>query len=190
MDSTSTPPIGEPLVEVLARCARLDTSLVRRAVVEGKVTVNDAVVTDPAARVHSEDPSFIGYGEHLYPYYPNDAFSSADIVFELVAYDKTTYEEVKLDQHGTCPACGSNWDAGDMFPVLRKQSCFDKLSDDELRQKITIWYSPPYKFSRLIGVEYAYDHPQHYDGVSEWACPDCDTRWYRFQPKPMQKSKA
>ena len=107
-----------------------------------------------------------------------------------MAYDKTTHEEVKLDQHGTCPACGSSWDAGDIFDVFRKQAVYDNRSDEELREMIQQYYSPPYKFSRLIGVEYAYDHPQHYDGVSEWACPDCDTRWYRFQPKPMQTSKA
>lgn len=97
MNPMSTPAIGEPLVEVLARCARLDTSLIRRAVVEGKVTVNDAVVTDPAARVHSEDPSFIGYGENLYPYYPNDAFSGADIVFELGPVRDENHEAALID---------------------------------------------------------------------------------------------
>lgn len=26
---------------------------------------------------------------------------------------------------------------------------------------------------QLIGIEYAYNHPDHYDGISEWACPPC-----------------
>lgn len=35
-------------------------------------------------------------------------------------------------------------------------------------------------FSKLIGVEYPYDMPEHYDGVSEWECPFCHTRWGRW----------
>lgn len=28
-------------------------------------------------------------------------------------------------------------------------------------------------FGRAIGVEYDHEHPQRYDGISEWSCPDC-----------------
>jgi len=35
-------------------------------------------------------------------------------------------------------------------------------------------------FSRVIGVEYGYNHPGHWDGVSEWMCPDCGARVNRF----------
>jgi len=85
-----------------------------------------------------------------------------------------------LDHHGTCPECGVDWSAGDIFDVLRPQSwCKDK-TDDELRVLIEESYSPPYKFSRLVGIELPYDHPQHYDGVSYWMCPDCGHRWNRF----------
>ena len=34
--------------------------------------------------------------------------------------------------------------------------------------------------SRIIGIEYEWNHPAHYDGVSEWMCPDCKTRWSRW----------
>jgi hypothetical protein len=50
------------------------------------------------------------------------------------------------------------------------------MTDDELKQHISVYYSPPYKFSRLIGIEY----PGKYDGVWEYACPDCNARFPRF----------
>ena len=42
-------------------------------------------------------------------------------------------------------------------------------------------------YSQLIGIEYAYDHPDHYDGVSEDMCPRCETRvgcWSRRKLEP------
>lgn len=90
-----------------------------------------------------------------------------------------------LDAHGKCPACGADWSAGDIFDVLRAQDwCKDK-TDDELRTDIMQWYSPPYKFSRLIGVELPYGHPDHYDGVSYWQCPDCSEKWARVFPDEL-----
>lgn len=86
-----------------------------------------------------------------------------------------------INAFGTCPECNANWCAGDIFDALRGQDwCKDK-SDEELRAFIEQSYSPPYKFSRLIGVELAYDHPEHYDGVSYWMCPDCKKQWPRFK---------
>ncbi len=32
----------------------------------------------------------------------------------------------------------------------------------------------------LTGIEYAYDDPKHYDGISEWSCSRCGRRWDRF----------
>jgi len=86
----------------------------------------------------------------------------------------------ELNHFGCCPECGANWDGGGIFDVLRTQDwCRDK-TDDELRALVEESYSPPYRFSRIIGVELPYDHPQHYDGVSFWRCPDCNTMWNRF----------
>lgn len=93
-------------------------------------------------------------------------------------------ESVKkpLDHHGHCPECNADWFAGDIFDVLRPQDwCKDK-SDEQLMAHIKEYYSPPYKFSRIVGVQLAYDHPEHYDGVSYWMCPDCKHQWPRFRP--------
>jgi hypothetical protein len=32
----------------------------------------------------------------------------------------------------------------------------------------------------VIGVEYDYNHPERYDGVSEWNCPSCGRREGRW----------
>ena len=61
-----------PLVNVLATCATVDTSVARRMIVEGRVKVDDVVVDDPAARLPNEVglPSFIEFEDKLYPFYP------------------------------------------------------------------------------------------------------------------------
>lgn len=33
---------------------------------------------------------------------------------------------------------------------------------------------------RVIGVQYGSEVRDHYDGVSEWRCPDCKARWGRW----------
>lgn len=37
----------------------------------------------------------------------------------------------------------------------------------------------------VIGVEYDYDHPEHYDGVSEWRCPRCSRREGRWTGRAL-----
>jgi rubredoxin len=105
-----------------------------------------------------------------------------------MAYDKTTHTEVQLDHYGNCPNCGTSWNAGDIFDSFRQQAIYINKTDAELKELVEKYYAPPYKFSRLVGVEYAHNHPQHYDGVSEWQCPDCQYSWYRFQPRPTKTS--
>lgn len=92
-----------------------------------------------------------------------------------------------LDHYGKCPECGADWCSGDIFDVLRAQDWCKNKSDAELQEYIRQCYAPPYKFSRIVGIEYAYDHPQHYDGVSEWMCPDCKHKWPRFE-SPRNKT--
>lgn len=36
-----------------------------------------------------------------------------------------------------------------------------------------------------FGVEYSYDDPKHYDGVSEWQCGPCNFRQGRFSGKEL-----
>jgi len=85
--------------------------------------------------------------------------------------------QLKIDQFGCCPKCSSSWDAGDIFDCWRKLAVYDKYTDEQLHARIAELYSPPHKFSRLMGVEI----PERYDGIWEWACPDCDARFPRFK---------
>jgi hypothetical protein len=45
-----------------------------------------------------------------------------------------------------------------------------------LQKYVEQHYSPPYRFSRIIGIT----HRDKYDGVWEYACPDCNARFPRF----------
>ena len=98
--------------------------------------------------------------------------------------DNTT---MQLDPAGRCPECGANWNNGDVLARLRalrdSDEYYKNKTDDELIE-IAGYYGwtveNPKCFSRLLGVELPYDHPRHYDGVSEWQCPDCTKSWRRF----------
>jgi len=61
-------------------------------------------------------------------------------------------------KYGKCPECKTSWVAGDIPEEHREH------------------YSPPYKYSRLIGIELR----GKYDGVSYWQCPECKTKWNRW----------
>jgi len=41
-----------------------------------------------------------------------------------------------------------------------------------------------------IGVEYSWDSPQHYDGVSEWKCKQCGTRYGRWSNKILKDGEV
>jgi transposase-like protein len=73
-----------------------------------------------------------------------------------------------------CPECGSSWDGGSIVEKLHEQEPWK--TKEEIEITVKQYYSPPYRFSRLIGVEDA----QKYDGISYWKCPDCGTMWNRF----------
>ena len=80
-----------------------------------------------------------------------------------------------LDHHGTCPNCHANWDNGSIFETLREQEWCRQMGDAELQAHIEEFYSPPYRWSRLIGIE-----TESYDGVSFWRCPECAAQWSNF----------
>lgn len=42
----------------------------------------------------------------------------------------------------------------------------------------------------IIGCEYPYDDPMHYDGISEWRCGDCDTRVGRWTGKILEEGEG
>lgn len=69
-----------------------------------------------------------------------------------------------------CPKCGASW-KGEPIPEASRANYGNKTH-----------------FRRLIGIEFPYDHPEHYDGISVWACPDCDGKWDRFTGKERPDS--
>ncbi len=92
---------------------------------------------------------------------------------------------LKIKETKQCPKCESSWIGEDMFTVFKKQKenespYWKHKSDEEIQKIIKESYSPPYYFKREIGIELAWDHPKHYDGVSYWKCPDCETYFDRF----------
>jgi len=42
----------------------------------------------------------------------------------------------------------------------------------------------------IIGVEYWYDHPERYDGVSEWQCYHCGVRYGRWTGKELAEGES
>jgi hypothetical protein len=46
------------------------------------------------------------------------------------------------------------------------------------------------EFTRRIAVEYAHDDPEHYDGISEFRCPDCGARVGRWSGKRLGPDEA
>ena len=62
--------------------------------------------------------------------------------------------------------------------------CNVSLIGDEIPVEHREYYSPPYVYRREIGLEY----PFKYDGVWEWACPDCNGTW-DSEAKKLKESK-
>ena len=95
-------------------------------------------------------------------------------------------EPVKLDPKATCcPKCKSDWDGGSILETFIKQreegaKMWQGMSDKDIEVYVHVSYSPPYRWDRKIGIELPFDHPNHYDGVSYWQCPDCKTTFNRF----------
>lgn len=86
-----------------------------------------------------------------------------------------------------CPNCSADWRGADIFEALKQVrengGGYIGLSDAELKIMAGHygWTEENKKtFSRLIGIERPYGHPERYDGVSAWRCPDCNAQWPRF----------
>ena len=115
----------------------------------------------------------------------------------VLSHDATVWKVVYVidPDADRCPECGVSWQGqridtdyvvqglyGHNAPCQRKQS-WDKDFDD----LVPCTCGPRY-YHRLIGIELSPDHPDHYDGVSCWQCPDCNTRWDRFTGKLVSTS--
>lgn len=73
-----------------------------------------------------------------------------------------------------CPECKASWQ-GEPIP--------QEYIDQGLYQKGLTHYS------LLRGIEYGYPHPERYDGISEWQCPFCSTRWGRWTNKILAEGE-
>lgn len=60
----------------------------------------------------------------------------------------------------------------------RCPECYSSWQGSPIKEEDRHLYGPtaPTHYSRLVGIEIR----GGYDGVSEWACPDCGARWDRW----------
>src|SRR5689334_21552163 len=85
-----------------------------------------------------------------------------------------------------CPKCGSCWDGGSILEHFKKSRDEgnphnEDKTDSELEEMVALYYGDKQAHWRTeIRFELSYDHPNHYDGISYWQCPDCMTTWNRF----------
>lgn len=77
-------------------------------------------------------------------------------------------------EQGQCPACDVNWQG-------------DPIPQEYIEQGL---YGANTHYSRVIGVEYSHDMPEHYDGLSEYRCPDCGARFGRWTGKQLAEGEA
>lgn len=82
-----------------------------------------------------------------------------------------------------CPNCGVSFQGESILETFIKQrdelryDIWQGKSDEEIMERVKSSYSPPYHWSRVIGIE----DPMIYDGVSWWKCPDCEHTWERMR---------
>ena len=72
------------------------------------------------------------------------------------------------DNHKSCPVCNITW-VGEPIPAdIRDQ--YEKATD--------------YFITNVVGIEYQ-GTPEDYDGVSEYRCLGCETRWGAWTGKVL-----
>lgn len=89
-----------------------------------------------------------------------------------------------FEDRDECPECEITWRGGEIPDGLMQGSPehYPTRKAAEAAAESYGW-TPENKATfrvNVIGVEYAYDHPQHYDGVSEYRCTNCGLRIGRF----------
>ena len=88
-----------------------------------------------------------------------------------------------------CPICGSSWDGGSIFDAFAAardagKPSFKGLSDEQLRNHISQFYSEPHRWSRVISFQIR----GNYDRPSFIECPDCHSRWDYLTGKEILKN--
>lgn len=77
-----------------------------------------------------------------------------------------------------CPSCNANWDGGSILDTFIQQreegvKCWQGKSNEQIEKEMKENYSPPYRWSNVIGIE------EDEDRISKWQCPECKTEWKR-----------
>lgn len=69
-------------------------------------------------------------------------------------------------------------------------TCNESLEGEKIPEKYRNSYGNHTHFSKIIGIEYASGEPESYDGISEYTCPHCKTRWGRWTGKELAKGEV
>ena len=89
---------------------------------------------------------------------------------------------IRFSELKNCPHCKCNWNGGDILECLSKHPLYSNYTKEQLLEAAGHYgWTPetPKNFSLVIGIELPYDHPNHYDGISYWQCPECKTVFTR-----------
>jgi Zn-finger nucleic acid-binding protein len=81
-----------------------------------------------------------------------------------------------------CPKCKVTWLGGEV-PDGLMQAHPNYTREKAETAAADYGWTPENKLqfkTNMIGVQYAYDNPEHYDGVSEWKCTVCGARFNRW----------
>lgn len=89
-----------------------------------------------------------------------------------------------FEDRDECPECGVTWRGGEVPDGLMEGNP-TAYPDRETAEEAAASYgwTPENKRTfrvNVIGIQYEPNHPQHYDGVSEWRCTECGLRIGRF----------
>jgi hypothetical protein len=91
-----------------------------------------------------------------------------------------------------CPKCGNTWDGElilDTFLQMKADgnNFYRDKSDEEIRKSVVENYgSVDRKWGREIGIEIL----GGYDGIAQWLCPDCNTKFDRWTGEEIKPEES
>lgn len=106
-----------------------------------------------------------------------------------------------VNDHDNCPECNAKWKGEDIYqhflaakndPNHEQHDYYKNKTETEILKTAGDYgWTPdnPKTFGHIIGIELAYDDPEHYDGVSYWMCPNCRIAWNRFDGLRTERFK-
>ncbi len=98
------------------------------------------------------------------------------------------------DKYRSCPVCEITWEGGEIPDglIAANPEHYNTREKAEEAARSYGW-TPENKAkfgANVIGVEYSWDDPNHYDGVSEWRCTSCGARIGRWSGKVLGDKEA